>query len=427
MLILYHILSTFAALIGVPLFALYSLLTGNKRRGLLHHFGFVPSTKNPSGQKTLWTFALSLGEVTAAAPALKIVHQERPDIRIVVSVTTDSGYDGARRKIPFADAVFFHPLDCLPFTLNALKRIDPDVFVVADTGFWPGLLDILNRRGIPALLFNGRISGRSLKRYQRLGPLAKALFGKFDLLCMQSEAGKAAAKSLGVDASRLKVIGDPKFDALAPVPQEERRRLRAGLGIAQGGFVWVAGSTHAGEEEIILQAYQKLKENFPGLVLILAPRRMERAGEAETLLHGLKIPCGKRSTFSEAPANPRNVILLDTMGELAALYSIADAAFVGKSLLAPGGGHSLMEPVAQGVPVLHGPFIENFRHVAELFQKEGLAIPVTGAEEMATAMTALLEDADRRARLAEKAFALIKKHQGASRRMADIILERIED
>ncbi len=423
----YHILSSFAALIVAPLFALYSLLTGNKRRGLLHHFGLLPATKPSAHKKTLWAFALSLGEVTAAAPVLKIIHEERPDIRIVVSVTTDSGYDGARQKISFADAIFFHPFDCLPFTLNALKRIQPDVFLVADTGFWPGLLDLLQQQNIPALLFNGRISKRSLKRYQLFGSFATELFSKFDRLCMQSKEGSAAIKTFGVEESRLQVIGDPKFDALKPLPEEERRRLRAELGIQEESPVWVAGSTHAGEEEIVLQVYQKIKKKFSDLILILAPRRIERVEEIASLLQSRDISFVKRSALNEATASTKNVILLDTLGELANIYAIADAAFVGKSLLPPGGGHSLMEPVAQGVPVLHGPFIENIRHLAEEFQKEGLALETKNAEELETVIRDLLENPDRRKQLAEKAFALIQNHQGASRRMAEIILEKIKN
>ncbi|MCH7622893.1 MAG: hypothetical protein IIB46_02295, partial [Nitrospinae bacterium] len=168
MILLYHIISTILAFLVAPCFVIYSLVTSRKHRGLWHHFGLVPSPSCSSSQKTLWVFALSLGEVTAAAPVLKLIHEERPDLRIVVSVTTDSGYDGARKKIPFADQIIFHPLDCLPFTLTALNRIRPDVFIVTDTGFWPGLLDLLARRKIPALLFNGRLSQRSQKRYQQL-------------------------------------------------------------------------------------------------------------------------------------------------------------------------------------------------------------------------------------------------------------------
>jgi 3-deoxy-D-manno-octulosonic-acid transferase len=425
--IFYHIISTIGTLAVAPLFTLYSLFTGSKRRGLWHHFGRVPVSKKSPAQKTLWLYALSLGEVTAAAPVLKIIHEEHPDIRLVVSVTTDTGYDGALQKIPFADSIFFHPLDCLPFTMTALNRIRPDAFVMTDTGFWPGLLDLLTGRGIPSLLFNGRISKRSLKRYQQLGKFSQNLFNGFDTLCMQNEDGKNALQTLGVELSRLKVIGDPKFDALVPVPDEDRIKIRSGLDIPSASPVWVAGSTHAGEEEIILEVYQNLKHRFDALVLILAPRRLERIGEVESLLKARNIPFVISTSIGEHSVGRYPVILLDTMGELSKLFSIGDVAFVGHSLIAPGGGHSLMEPVAHGKAVVHGPHIENFRQVAEELRKLNLAYPVSNADEMATVVTSLLGDASKRNGLAEKATAWTQAYKGASRRMADIILGTLKD
>jgi len=424
MILFYHILSTIMASLVAPCFAIYSLVTGRKRRGLLYHFGLVPSPSGSSSQKTLWMFALSLGEVTAAAPVLKIIHDDRPDFRIVVSVTTDSGYDGARQKIPFADQIIFHPLDCLPFTLTALNRIRPDVFVVTDTGFWPGLLDLMTRRKTPSLLFNGRISKRSHRRYQLIGNFSKNLFNRFSVLCMQNEHGSDILRALGVDPSRLRVIGDPKFDALHEVSEEERKKIRADLGISEASRVWVAGSTHAGEEEIVLNVYQSLKKKFDDLVLVLAPRRLERVGVLESLLQTRKISFTKRTAIGETSGN--QVILLDTMGELGKLYSIGSAAFVGNSLPPPGGGHNLMEPLAHGVPVVHGPHIENFRQVAAELKRHELAFPVKDADEMETVMTSLLENASQKTPLPERASTWIKNHQGASRRMADIILETLK-
>jgi len=390
----------------------------------MNHFGLVPAPSRASSQKTLWLFALSLGEVTAAAPVLKIIHEKHPDLRIVVSVTTDSGYDGALQKIPFADPIIFHPLDCLPFTLLALARIRPDCFVVTDTGFWPGLLDLLARRKTPALLFNGRLSGRSARRYQRLGSFSKNLFNRFRVLGMQSETGKTAFQSLGVDPSRLKVIGDPKFDALVVVPENERKKLRAQLGISDASLIWIAGSTHRGEEEIILDVHQKLKQKFDNLVLILAPRRLERVNSIKVLLNRRKISFTRRTHISETSEN--QVILLDTMGELGKLYAIANLAFVGKSIVPPGGGHSLMEPLVQGVPVVHGPHVENFRQMAEELQRNELAFPVNNADEITTVMTTLLQDASKRATLAKKSSSWIQAQKGASQRMAELILETLK-
>jgi 3-deoxy-D-manno-octulosonic-acid transferase len=425
MMFLYHLLSTVLAFLVAPVFLIYSLATKSKRRGLMNHFGLVPSAPGLTPKKTLWVFALSLGEVTAVAPVLKIIHEEHPDIGLVVSVTTDTGYDGARQKIPFADRIIFHPLDCLPFTLIALRRIRPDCFVVTDTGFWPGLLDILSRRKTPACLFNGRLSRRSLKRYQRLGSFSNNLFHRFRVLGMQSEQGRDALESLGVDPSRLQVLGDPKFDALVRVPKNERKKIRAQLSIAEENLVWIAGSTHKGEEEIILDVYQGLKKKFTDLVLILAPRRLERVASLEALLNSRQIAFTKRTALNETSEN--QVILLDTMSELGKLYSIADFAFVGNSLLAPGGGHSLVEPLVQGVPVVHGPHVENFLQIAEELEQNELAFPVSGANAMETVVITLLENSSKHTKFTDKASTWIDSHRGASRRMADIILDALND
>ncbi|VAX32106.1 hypothetical protein MNBD_NITROSPINAE05-708 [hydrothermal vent metagenome] len=425
MMILYHLLSTVLAFLIAPVFLVFSLATNSKRRGLVHHFGLVPAPECATDKKTLWLFALSLGEVTAAAPVLKIIHEKNPGLRLVVSVTTDSGYDGAWQKIPFADQIIFHPFDCLPFTLIALNRIRPDCFVVTDTGFWPGLLDLLTRRNTPKLLFNGRLSKRSRTRYQRLGNFPKNLFNRFQTLGTKSEDEKTAFKSLGVDASRLQVIGDPKFDALVKVQDDERKNIRAQLGIVDENLVWVAGSTHKGEEEIVLGVYQNLTRKFTDLVLILAPRRLERISALEALLRSRNISFTRRTAITKA-SNPQ-VILLDTMGELDKLYSIANVAFVGNSLLPPGGGHSLMEPLVQGVPVAHGPHVENFQQMAAELQQKELAFQVTGADEMTTVLTSLLEKPDNATVFTDQASTWINSRKGASRRMAELILEVLKD
>jgi 3-deoxy-D-manno-octulosonic-acid transferase len=425
MLTIYHLISILLALAVVPAFTIYALFTINKRKGLAHHFGQIPSPpKSADGQrrKTLWLYALSLGEVVSAEPMLKLIHLERPDIRIVVSVTTDSGYDGAKEHLVFVDQIIFHPLDCLPFNLSALDSIQPDVYIVTDTGFWPGLLDLMERRKIPALLFNGRISDRSAKRYKNFDGIAKSLFNKFDLICMQNQRGRDIVTNLGVHWEKVRAIGDPKYDAVQRVAEQERIKLRESLALDDDTPVWVAGSTHEGEEEIILDAFRIAQRNFPSLMLILAPRRMERLASVTEILDRKEISYANRSEFLMGVAE---VILIDTMGELAKLYSIANIAFVGNSLIAPGGGHSLIEPIAQGVAVLHGPHIQHMSHVAEVLQPHGLSTEVTSAEEMAREIESLLADEARKLKIAQIGPKVSKRFQGASQKMAEIVLDLI--
>ena len=415
MIYFYHLLSLFVAILLLPLFSLIALSSKHKWKGLAHHFGWVPVIRK-SDRKTLWLHALSMGEVVAVTPVLKLVREQNPELTIALSVTTDSGYTAAL-KMNIADYVFFHPLDCLPFTQLALQRINPDLHVVTDTGFWPGLIDLLHRNNIPILLFNGRISEKSARRYLIAGSLFKDTFQKFHHLGMQNSNGEKAALTLGVDQKRVEVMGDPKYDAQQPLIDEEKEQLRKTFKLEAGTPVWIAGSTHIGEEEIILDAHQQLTTEHPNLVLILAPRRIERVEEVVTLLKKKNISFTLRSLREHA----RTVILLDTMGELAKVYSLGQVAFIGKSLIKPGGGHSLIEPLSYGLPVMHGPFVENIGHVADKAQALGLAILVHDSKDIKEKVHSLLENENLRQELAEKALSFTTEQQGASEKMAETI------
>ena len=412
----YHILSLLVAVVMVPVFTTLAVFSKHKFKFLRHHFGFVPTIKKGES-KILWLHALSLGEVKAAAPVLKNLHNKSPYLKIVVSVTTDSGYEGAVEHLKIAEKIFFHPLDCLPFTYLALSRIKPDLYIVTDTGFWPGLTDQLHKQNTPQILFNGRISHRSAKGYLKAGSLFKTMFQQFNRLCMQNKNSEQAAAALGVDPDKVEVIGDPKFDSLQPLTVEDRNRLRKTFLLKEDTPVWVAGSTHTGEEEIILNAHQQLREKHPDLILILAPRRIERINEVVALLQKKNLSFARRSSLEISEP----VILLDTMGELAKVYSLGQMAFIGKSLIEPGGGHSLIEPLSHGVAVLHGPHIENIGHVADEAHTNGLAFTVHNAEEIVKTVHSLLRHKERRMELAEKAKKLIEDQQGASKKMAETI------
>ncbi len=419
MIFLYHLLSLFLAVLLVPLFSLSALFSKHKWKGLAHHFGWVPA-KTRQSEKTLWLHALSMGEVIAAAPVLKLLRGQNPDLYIALSVTTDSGYETAH-KLDFIDSVFFHPLDCLPFTQLALCRINPDLYVVTDTGFWPGLIDLLHRKNVPALLFNGRISDRAVRRYLRTGSLFKETFQKFHRLCMQNTNGEKAALALGVSRENIEVVGDSKYDALQPMTDEEKERLRQTFKLQANTPVWIAGSTHAGEEEIILNAHRLLLAKHPDLVLILAPRRMERVKEVAALLKKENFSFVLRSSLENAEST--SVILLDTMGELARVYSLGQIAFVGRSLVQPGGGHSLIEPLSHGLAVLHGPYVENISHVSETAHNQGLVFQMTNPEELEQKVHTLLKNPSHRLEISEKAKIFIAQQQGAANKMADIITQ----
>ncbi len=428
MIYLYHLISIFACLIVAPCFALFSLLSRNKWRRLKDHFGFVPLGDAPDkNQKTIWFHALSLGEVVGATPAIRLLRKNRPQDRIVISVTTDSGFEAAKRKLPDIDVLIFHPLDCFPFTWNAIRKIQPDLFVLIDTGFWPGFIHLLHLKGVPALLFNGRISSRSMRRYRMFGAFFSPLFNWFTMLCMQNPHSRDGLESIGIDKSRLMVIGDPKFDTLPSNSKDKQDKVRQKLRIAPLSMVWVAGSTHEGEEETILDVHNRLREHYGNLILVLAPRRPERTLHIARTIMSKGISFVRRSDQWDKENTDFSVLLLDSMGELAEVYSICDLAFVGNSFITPGGGHNLIEPVAYGKPVLFGPNVENNQHNADALIESGLGIKVRNADEMETAVRRWLSEEAELARLEGKAKGFVLHHQGASRRMADIINDQLKD
>jgi len=416
----YHILSLLVAIVIVPLFTLFSIFSRYKFKFLKHHFGFAPRRKKEEG-KTVWLYALSLGEVKAATPVLKNIHEKNPNLKIVISVTTDSGYEGALEHLKMAENIFFHPLDCLPFTWLAISRIRPDLYVVTDTGIWPGLIDQLYNKNIPMILLNGRISHNSAKRYLKGGALFQVMFKQLDRLCMQNKNSQQAMLDLGISPEKIELVGDPKFDGLQPANNDDKVRLRKTFKLEENTPLWIAGSTHSGEEEIVLDAHLHLKKMYPDLVLILAPRRIERVGDITALLEKKNIPFCRRSLLDSSL--PKSVILLDTMGELARVYSIGKVAFIGRSLIEPGGGHSLMEPLANGTAVLHGPYIENIGHAADEARKQGLAFTVNNAEDIYEKVHAFLEQKEHDQDLAKKAKAFFDNQKGAAKKLAGIVLK----
>jgi 3-deoxy-D-manno-octulosonic-acid transferase len=424
-LFLYKIISLMILPLFLPFFAISAFIFGKKIKGFPHHLGWTPFS-NDGGQsfsKTIWFFALSVGEVGSVVPLIKALREQRPDLKIVVSVTTEAGFETAKNSLNFVENLFYHPLDFWPFWERALRRVRPDLFVLTETGFWPGQLLLMNKLKVPSFLFQGRISEKSANTYKKLPALSNAMFNCFKTLCVQSKDGESKLKALGVPQEKIRVLGNSKFDGLETISDEQWGDLLSQLKISPSAPVWVAGSTHEGEEAVILDAFARLREKFPDLVLVLAPRRLERLQEVISEIESKNLKFIQKSLLPEQDS--QSIILLDTMGDLADIYSIATVAFVGKSLFQPGGGHSLAEPAAQGVPTCHGPYMEYQRDMAESFGKIGATIEVQGPEDLKETIEGLLRDPTRRKDLGEKAQSLVQESRGATQKMVELILEEL--
>jgi len=395
-------------------------------------WGRVPAdvvrTLHPPGQPkapVIWIHAVSVGETMTARPVARALRKAIPDCRIAFSVTTDTGYDTAQQAIQAGDidAVFYFPLDFFPSAVRAtLDAIRPDALICMETELWPNFLHLADRRGVRTFLVNGRVSDNLLKSAPRLGGMWRWMMGNLHGMLMRSEYDAERMRSLGVDAERVIVTGDIKLDNLGPATAhaEHRRLWRERFGIGEATPVWVAGSTHPGEEEMVLQAYQQLLERWPELRLIIAPRHVDRADEIVQTLGAGGATVQRRSELGSTSVPPESVILIDTVGELAQIYACADVAFVGGSLIERG-GHNMLEPVLRGVPVLFGPYIANFREAARLVQEAKLGQLVPNESELAGAVEYWLQDEARRRDIPRLAAEALAPHSGATARVAEIV------
>ena len=357
--LLYNTLQLLAApllMLALPLL----LWWPGKRRKLLQRLGRdLPRADTYSG-RVIWIHALSVGEVTSALPLVRALRAERPRDMLIFSATTGSGRDLAEARVgPFVNSVIAFPIDILPVVRHFIKTIAPDLFILVETDFWPNLLFELSAAGVPAVLVNGRISARSMRTYRRFALLFRPLFNQFELLCMQTAAAAAAMRQLGVEQHKVHTLGNLK--CVAPEPaQEPVSQLPPPLsGRSAEHLLILCGSTHPGEEELLLSSYKTLA-NRHRLHLALAPRRIERSGA----LLGLASQFGLSATrLTQRSVDTTAVTIIDTIGDLAALYGRADIAFIGGSLV-PEGGHNPIEAARAGCPILFGPHMEDFAEIS---------------------------------------------------------------
>ncbi len=352
--------------------------------------------------------------------------KRHPERVCVVSTTTGAGLAEARKW--FADLpVFLFPFDFSWAVQRTLERVNPTLVVLAEGDLWPNFLLAARRRGVPVAVINGRMSPRSYARHRRLGPLPRRLLGHLDLFLVQSEHYAASLRSLGVPAERIRVTGSVKFDGCSCDRANQRTRdLRKLLSIGADELVWIAGSTVAPEEEIVLGIYRKLRSDRPGLRLVLVPRHPERFEEAACLLEQQGLAYVRRSRLTGSVQDRSAVVLGDTLGELSALWGLADLAFVGGSLDGKRGGQNMIEPAGYGAAVLFGPHVWNFRDPAQRLVETGGAIQVADGAELESNLRRLLASPGERALLGRSARQFVQSQQGATERTINLLTPLLE-
>ena len=382
-----------------------------------------------SSAPTIWLHAVSLGEMSAAAPLALALRSRYPETPLVLTTATPTGR--ARAKALFGEGVDvrFLPYDTPGAVARFLDRIRPRLAVIMETELWPNLFKECEHRGVPLVLASARLSAKSVSRYRRLGSLFRGIFSATSLIAAQTPKDAERFVAIGAQSPRTHVIGNIKFDMeLSAGAADRGRALRASFGARP---TWIAGSTHAGEEEQVLAAHEELRAGRAGgaaqadALLLLVPRHPGRFREVAELLRGRGLAFTTRSS-GIPPDAATPVLLVDSVGELAALYASADVAFVGGSLV-PVGGHNLLEPAALGVPVLTGPHHSNSQDVARLLLEQGAALQVAGAQELAAALARLLADPEERQRIGAIGRRIVESNRGSVARLLALIEPLLQD
>lgn len=363
-----------------------------------------------------WVHAVSVGETLAAQPLVLALRRRYPALPLVLTTVTETGARVARERFAAVADHRFFPLDFRWCVRRAVAAIDPAFLICMETELWPNVLRALAARGTPVMIANGRISDGSFRRYASVRRLLRPLLDDVAVFAMQSAEDARRIRALGARPERVFVTGNVKHEAAAG---EGGVAWRAVLGLAAGQPVWVAGSTHAGEETAVLDAHRAAQARWPDLALVLAPRHPERVPEVLGLVSARGFRAVRRSELPEHPEGGA-VVVLDTVGELASLYAVADVAFVGGSLVERG-GHNVLEPALHGKPVLFGPHTSNFRDAAALLLDAGAGIVVTDATALAAQLMELLEHPSRRAAMGTAGREAVSSRGGAVRATLELV------
>ena len=414
---LYNVILIVVALILVPYYLIKGLRFGKTRRGIRERFGWYDKNKlaKLDGKQVFWVHAVSVGETRAAIPLIKVLRKTYPDAAILISNVTETGHAIAS-EIKEIDACIYFPFDLSWVVGWSLKRIKPAVVIIVETEIWPNFVRHTKRRGTKLIMVNGRISDRSFPRYLRFRGIFSLLLKQFDAFCMQSIQDADRIKVLGAPPAKVSVSRNLKFDMqidLSAIPSVEQ--IKSLYRLSPDLLIWVAGSTHAGEEEQLVTVYRQLLVQFNNLVLVLVPRHPQRARLVADMLSKQGTPYRLRSQLNAGDSELQSgeVLLVDTIGEIMPLYKVADVVFVGGSFV-PVGGHNILEAALLKKPVLFGPYMHNFKEISQLILKSCGGWKVENAKALAERMETLLQHESLRESVGLSGFGLIDRNAGAT-------------
>lgn len=417
---IYRIAITLIFILYLPIF-LFQAIKGKYGKGILEKFAILPKSlkDRPSDKPTIWIQAASVGETMAAEPLVDEIRKKYPDHYLVFSTMTETGRETAQKKYNNLDQIIYFPFDITWIAKRAVKIVDPDIVVLIETEIWPEFVKAADENGSKIMVASGRISEKSIEKYKLLGPLMKKVLSKIDLFSMQTEVDAERIIEMGAPKDSVFINGNIKFDRKFNDSNNDDK-LKEIYSIPDSRPVFVAGSTHDDEEKQLLSVYEKLKKEFPELIMILAPRYPKRVDKIEEIYQKNGYETIRRTEIEKRSEEDEQVIIVDTIGELVNLFGLADLVFIGGSLIKRG-GHNILEPAAQGKLPFFGPHMFNFKKDTRYMLQEEAAVQVEDAEQLASELIYNLKNRDKLEKLGNKAKKLIEKNRGAAQRNLKLI------
>lgn len=425
MYILYNILLLLAAIFGIPYYFLKMMFTGKYRKSLIPKLGGRQTQilANLKNTPRVWVHAVSVGEVTAAAPIVAFLKQLRPDVEIIFSTSTETGQEMAQRLIKDVAAFIYFPLD-IPCVVSKMIRLaGPDVFIMVETELWPNFLRACREYNIKVLMVNGRVSPRSFPKYRLTKFFWKKILADLSAVGMIAKIDADRLKNIGMDSRKIQIMGNAKYDALAAMASPQLQKEVAGLmNVRENERFFVAGSTHQGEEEVVIKVYRELVKKYPDFKLIIVPRHIERAGDVANILH--KYNLNDIITVTEikngkARRNER-IVIVDIIGELFKVYSLATIVYCGGSLV-PKGGQNILEAAAWGKVIFYGPSMEDFSEEKALLENAGAGVTIKNDADLLQEIINTLENPEELKRRGTRGKAVVAANMGAAARYAGLI------
>ncbi|MCE5198718.1 MAG: glycosyltransferase N-terminal domain-containing protein [Armatimonadota bacterium] len=397
-------------------------VSGKSKNSWRQQFGSVKLPDAIQNKDRIWIHAVSVGESVASAAVVSELKKSLPYAAVVVSTTTETGQEMARKSVKDADGFLYYPFDLVPFVARSLSRVKPVVFASTDTEIWPNFRHLARARGVRTAMINGTVSDRTMAGAKKVPWLYKWTLGNIDRFCMQSQADADRIIKLGADPTRVTVTGNCKADqAVDQMSDSEKCELRERFGVSDESMVFVAGSTNPGEDGPVIDAFIAARAVHKNLKLIVAPRQIERREEIAVIAREKGLSCGWRS-YPASITGAEDVVILDTFGELAKVYAIADVSFVGGSLI-PRGCHSILQPIAMGKPVFFGPYTFKAKDLVAQAKAAGVGFEVADGAEFGARITDMLGNRLLLDDIKSRCENMMNANLGASKRTADALVE----